>query len=293
MKAARFHGANQALRIDEIPMPSAGPDDVLVKVKAAGICGSDMHIVYEGSVTTGFIPITLGHEASGIVAEVGQNVTEWRTGDKVIVDSLISCGSCFNCITGRPSICNRCKFLGIHLNGAFAEFMIAPSRNLLKLPDNVPFDQGAAIADAIATPHHAIVKIGKLRMGETVSVIGCGGLGIHAVQLCRIGGAAKIIAVDLDDEILERARKVGATDLINTKTENVACRVREVTSEVGVNMALEFVGHAETIAMGMRILRPGGRLVVSGIGSERITLPPPLNVRLERMESPRCVWLRS
>jgi propanol-preferring alcohol dehydrogenase len=275
MKAARFYGVNQLLRIEEIPMPSAGPDDVLVGIKAAGICGSDLHIVYEGTATAGFIPITLGHEASGIVAEVGTNVTGWKTGDRVVVDSLISCGSCYNCRVGRESVCSHGKFLGIHLDGAFAEFIIVPSKNLLGLPDNIPFDQGAAIADAVATPYHAIIKIGRLRMGETVAVIGCGGLGIHAVQLCRIGGASKIIAVDLDDEILQRARKAGATDSINIKTENASRRAKEITSGLGVDMALEFVGHAETITTGIRLLRNGGRLVVSGIGPERITLPPP------------------
>jgi len=275
MKAARFYGSNQPLRIEEIPMPPVGPDDVLVEVKAAGICGSDLHIVYEGSVPVGFIPITLGHEASGIVAEIGGNASGWKAGDRVIVDSLVSCGSCFNCRVGRESICIHCKFLGIHLNGAFAEFMAVPSKNLLGLPDNIPFDQGAAIADAAATPHHAIVKIGKMRMGETVAVIGCGGLGIHAVQLCRIGGASRIVAVDLDDEILKRAQKAGATDSINIKTENAVHRIREIISGPGVDLVLEFVGHADTIETGIKMLRTGGRLVTSGIGQERITLPPP------------------
>lgn len=275
MKAARFYGPNQSLRIEEVPIPFVGPDDVLIAVQAAGICGSDLHIVYEGSVPAGFIPITLGHEASGIVAETGRNVSRWKVGDRVIVDSLVSCGSCLNCCVGRESICIHCKFLGIHLNGAFAEFMAVPSRNLLGLPDTIPFDHGAIISDAVATPHHAIVKIGKMRMGETVAIIGCGGLGIHAVQLCRIGGASMIIAVDVDEEILKRARKAGATDSINIKSENAIHRVREITSGAGVDLALEFVGRAETIEAGINMLHKGGRLVASGIGWERISLPPP------------------
>ncbi len=275
MKAARFYGINQPLRVEDVPTPVAGPDDVLVKVKAAGICGSDLHIVYEGSVAVGFIPITLGHEASGVIAEVGRNVTEWKAGDRVVVNSLVSCGSCFNCKVGRESICIHGQFLGIHLNGAFAEFITVPSKNLVNLPDKVPFDQGAVIADAVATPHHAIVKVGRLRIGETVAVIGCGGLGVHAVQLCKIRGASKIIAVDLDDEILQRARKAGATDSINIKTENAARRIKEITSGLGVDMVLEFVGHTETVATGIRFLHHGGRLVAVGIGPENMTLPPP------------------
>ncbi len=275
MKAARFYGANQPLRIEEIPMPSVGPDDVLIEVKAAGICGSDLHIVFEGSVPPGFIPMTLGHESSGIVARTGGNVTDWKFGDRVVINSIVSCGICYNCRTDGEAICDRCKFIGIHLNGAFAEFMAIPARNLLKLPDNIPFDQGAVIADAVATPHHAIVKRGKLRIGETVAIIGCGGLGIHAVQLCKIGGASRIIAVDLDDGILERAMRAGATDSVNSKTENAVRRIREITLGAGVDLALEFVGRAETIATGIRIMRAGGRLVVSGIGSEKIVLPPP------------------
>jgi 2-desacetyl-2-hydroxyethyl bacteriochlorophyllide A dehydrogenase len=282
MKAARFYKVNEPLKIETIPIPEIKPDEVLVKVKANGICGSDIHIVFEGVTPTGFLPITLGHEPSGVIAEVGSNVTGWKEGDRVAVSSVVTCGKCFNCLSGRESICLNRKLLGIHLDGALAEYMAAPAGNLVKLPDNVPFDQGAVLTDAVATPFHAITKRANLKLGEKVAVVGCGGLGIHGVQLCKIAGASKIIAVDVDDEILERAKKVGATDTVNAKEGKAAEKVKEIAGGIGVDLSLEFVGRQDTIALGVECLKVGGRLVVVGLGAENINvLPPTIFVRSE------------
>jgi len=222
MKAQRFYKVNEPLRLEEIPIPQIGPDEVLIDVKACGICGSDIHIVYEGVTPTGFLPIILGHEPSGVVAEVGSNVKDWKVGDRVSVISPVTCGKCYNCIRGRECICVDRKLLGIQLMVLSLSIWHPQQRILVKLPDNIPFDQGAIVTDAVVTPFHAVTTRGKLTVGETVAVIGCGGLGIHAVQVCKIGGASKIIAVDADDEILERTAKVGATDLVNVKAGNAA-----------------------------------------------------------------------
>ncbi|GAH62923.1 unnamed protein product [marine sediment metagenome] len=143
------------------------------------------------------------------------------------------------------------------------------------MPDNVPFDQGAVVTDAIATPYHAITARGKLQLGETVAIVGCGGLGIHAVQLCRIAGASRIISVDVDDEILDRTKSVGATDIVNPKSGNTADKIKEITEGLGVDLALEFVGHQDTIALGVESLKAGGRLVICGLGPDDISLHPP------------------
>lgn len=282
MKAARFYKVNEPLKIETIPIPQIEEDEVLVDVKATGICGSDIHIVYEGVTPTGFLPITLGHEPSGVIVEVGSKVNDWKEGDRVAVSSLVTCGKCFNCLSGRESICLDRKLLGIHLNGALAEYMAVPARNLIRLPENVPFDQGAILTDAVATPYHAITKRANLRLGETVAVVGCGGLGIHAVQLCKIGGASKIIAVDVDEEILERVKKVGATDTINVKEDKAAERIKEIADGVGVDLSFEFVGRQDTIALGVECLKVGGRLVIVGLGPDNINvLPPTIFVRSE------------
>lgn len=282
MKAARFYKVNEPLKIEEIPVPDIGPDEVLVDVKACGICGSDIHIVFEGVTPTGFLPITLGHEPSGIVARLGENMGDWKVGDRVAVSSIVACGKCYNCLAGRESVCTHRKLLGIHLNGGLAEYMAAPRANLIKLPDNVPFDQGAAVTDAVATPLHAITKRGRLALGETVAVVGCGGLGIHAVQLASIGGASKVIAVDVDEEVLERAKGVGATDIVNAKDDEPAARVKEIANGIGVDLALEFVGRQDTIAWSVESLKIGGRCVVCGLGPDQISvLPPTIFVRTE------------
>ena len=272
MKAARFHNVNQPLLLEQIPVPSIGPQDVLVQVKATGICGSDLHIVYEGS-PTGHRPITLGHEPSGIIAEVGSKVTGFKPGDRVIVFSVVNCGRCPDCLTGRPTICAEGKIIGIDTDGAMAEYMVAPAKQVLHLPDNIPFEQGAILSDAVATPYHAITKRGLLKKGEKVAIIGCGGLGYHAVQLCKILGASQIIAVDADEEALKRTERVGATHLVVAGGNHLGKQIRELSSG-GVNLALEFVGLSSTISLGGKILSPGGRLVVSGVGQEKIIMPP-------------------
>ena len=273
MKAMRFHEVNAPLRLEDVPVPEIGADDVLIRVRANGICGSDLHILYEGSLPTAFQPIVLGHESSGVIAALGSNVTGWQIGDRVIVDAVLNCGDCAYCRSGRASICPKTRIIGIHMDGAMAEYMAAPASHILRLPDSLTFEQGAVLTDAAATPYHAIVRRGLLKKGETVAVIGCGGLGYHAVQLCRILGAAEIIAVDTDETALQRAAGVGATGLVQAGREAKE-RIRKIVRE-GVDMVLEFVGHTETISLGTKILRTGGRLVVSGIGYDKMIVPPP------------------
>lgn len=275
MKAQRFYKVNEPLKLEVVPIPLIGPDEVLVDVKATGICGSDIHIVYEGVTPTGFLPITLGHEPSGVIAEVGENVNDWKVGERVSISCVVTCGKCFNCMRGRQSICINRNLLGIHLNGALAEYMVTPVKNLIMLPDSVPFDQGAVVTDAIATPYHAITARGKLQLGETVAIVGCGGLGLHAVQLCRIAGASRVIAVDIDDEILDRTKRIGATDILNPKSGNAADEIKEITEGLGVDLALEFVGRQDTIALGVESLKVGGRLVICGLGPDDIKLQCP------------------
>jgi len=278
MRAARFYKVGEPLKIDLIPVPDLGPEDVLIDVKACGICGSDIHIVYEGVTPTAYSPITLGHEPSGVIAAVGSEVGSWKVGDRVTVNPFLTCGKCINCLSGNSQICFSRRVIGIHTEGGLAEFLRAPSKNLVRLPENIPFDQGGIAVDAVATPFHAITKRGALKVGEKVAIFGCGGLGIHGVQIAKVCGASLVIAVDAIDSALERAKKVGADEVINPRKEAPVQKIKDLTGGIGVDLGLEFIGLRETIDQAVRCVRGGGRTVVVGLGPDEVILPPPTQI---------------
>jgi len=278
MKAARFYEVGEHVRIDKIPVPRLGPGDVLVEIKACGICGSDIHIVYEGVTSTAYKPITLGHEPSGVIFGIGSEVKDWKIGDRVTINPFLTCGQCINCLSGNSQICLSRRVIGIHTEGGLAEFLKVPAKNLACLPENIPFDQGGIIVDAVATPFHAITNRGALRAGEKVAVFGCGGLGLHGVQIAKICGASLVIGVDAIDSALERAKKVGADEVINPREENPIGKIKEMTGGMGVDLAAEFVGLKETIEQAVRCIRTGGRMVVVGLGPDEVILPPPTQI---------------
>ncbi|OGP80298.1 MAG: hypothetical protein A2V86_11705 [Deltaproteobacteria bacterium RBG_16_49_23] len=275
MKAARFYGVGEPLRIDKIPVPKLDPGDVLVEIKACGICGSDIHIVYEGVTPTAYTPMTLGHEPSGVVFGIGSEVKDWKIGDRVTIHPFLTCGQCINCLSGNSQICLSRRVIGIHTEGGLAEFLKVPAKNLVLLPVNIPFDQGGIIVDAVATPFHAVTNRGGLKAGEKVAIFGCGGLGIHGIQIAKVCGASLVIAVDAIDSALDRAKKVGADEVINPRKENPIEKIKEMTGGMGVDLAVEFVGLKETIEQAVKSVRVGGRTVVVGLGPETISLPPP------------------
>jgi len=278
MRAARFYKVKESLKIDLIPIPKLGSGDVLVNVKACGICGSDIHIVYEGVTPTSYSPITLGHEPSGVITDLGPEVKGWKVGERVTVNPFLTCGKCINCLSGNSQICLSRRVIGIHTEGGLAEFLKIPAENLVRLPVNIPFDQGGIAVDAVATPFHAITKRGGLKVGERVAIFGCGGLGIHGVQIAKVCGASLVIAVDAIDPALERAKKVGADEVINPKREKPFEKIKELTGGMGVDLALEFIGLKETIDQAVRSVREGGRVVVVGLGPDEIILPPPTQI---------------
>jgi len=275
MEAARFYKVKEPLKIDLIPIPELEGGDVLVNIKACGICGSDIHIVYEGVTPTGYIPITLGHEPAGVISAIGPGVEDWKIGDRVTINPFLTCGKCINCLSGDSQICLSRRVIGIHTEGGLAEFLKIPTENLIHLPENIPFDQGGIAVDAVATPYHAITKRGGLRVGEKVAILGCGGLGIHGVQIAKVCGASLVIAIDVNDSSLEKAKRVGADETINPKNEILLHKIKKLTEGIGVDLAVEFVGLRETIEQAIKCVRIGGRVVVVGLGSEEVTLPPP------------------
>ncbi|MFQ5650101.1 MAG: zinc-binding dehydrogenase [bacterium] len=274
MRALLYHIGEKVLQLSALPEPEPEPDEVVVQLKACGLCGTDVHIVREGSIPTAFSPIVVGHEPAGVIAEVGSQVSNWQVGDRVAVYPAAFCGECSACRNGREGLCFNTQIFGLARHGAMAERMTAPARALVKLPDKIPFEIGAILTDAVSTPYHAVVKRGRVQQGESVAIFGCGGLGSQAIRFCKLFGASRIIAVDRNVVALENALKAGATDSVQADSDTPPHKqVRQLTDGLGVDVAFEFVGLQQTIDSAVRSLRRGGRAVVVGIGVEKIQLP--------------------
>ncbi|TAN48475.1 MAG: alcohol dehydrogenase [Betaproteobacteria bacterium] len=273
MLAARLVKAGEPLALAEVPVPEPAPDEVVVKVAACGLCGTDLHLAVAGDIPVERTPITLGHEGAGVVAAAGRDAKRLREGDRVVLFPAAYCGACRFCLQGRHSLCERSKVYGMARDGALAEYVAAPERAVIPLPDAVPFEIGAIVTDGVATPFHALRSRGRLRAGETVAVFGCGGLGTHAVMLARLMGAARIAAVDVDEKALARARALGADVAIDMRQGDPAKAIRAAFGR-GADLALEFVGLPETVEAAIRSLDKAGRAVISGVGMGRAALPP-------------------
>ncbi len=275
MRAARFEGTGRPLVVQEVPIHRPAADEVLVRVAATGSCGSDVHIAVEGITPTPFLPITLGHEITGPTVAVGEAVSDWTAGERVCVFPVLFDGTCSTCVAGHTEICLNRRILGIHADGGLAEYVVAPAKNLVAIPDGVPFEQASICTDAVITPFHALVDVARLTAGESVAVIGVGGLGLHAVQIAKLIGASPIIAVDTRSSQLERAGHSGADVVVDAGKGSVAEAVLAATAGVGVDVAAEFVGAQDTIGQAVESLRIGGRSVVVGLGAQPITVLPP------------------
>lgn len=268
MKAAVF--AAGQLQIRDVPVPEPAAGEVLVRVAACGICHTDLHYLDHG-VPTFKSPVILGHEISGTVASLGAGVTGIREGDRVLLPAVFTCGHCRQCRSGRENICEQMKMLGNHVDGGYAEFVVAPARECFSLPQEIPLEEACLIGDAMSTPYHAVKHRAQVRLGETVAIFGCGGVGINAVQFAALAGA-HVIAVDIDDRKLEFARRFGARDTLNPRQfERVDKELKKRTGG-GVDVALEIIGKPETIRAAYDSLRPGGRLCVVGYSAEAVLL---------------------
>ncbi|PKA22784.1 alcohol dehydrogenase, partial [Leptospira sp. mixed culture ATI2-C-A1] len=192
MKAAVLPQGSRTLEIQDLDLPSLLPNQVKIKVKACGICGSDIHLVLHGKMKATYTPCVPGHETSGVVEEVGEQVTRFKKGDRVVVSAGTSCGKCKHCLAGRENLCEEIGVLGFNQRGGFAEYLQIEERYLHNLPDEIPFTEGAILADAVSTPYHAVKYQGEIKPGDTVAIIGCGGLGIHAVAIAKALGAGRI-----------------------------------------------------------------------------------------------------
>ncbi len=271
MAAVRFHGVGQAPRVEAVPLPEPGIGEVRVAVQACGLCGSDVHIVH-GVTPTGPLPLTLGHEPAGVVEKVGPGVTGWSGGERVAVAAGYGCGECPMCAADRENICPRLNIPGITVDGAHADYVLAPARSLIPLPDSVDFATGAIMTDAVATPFHAIKRSG-IREGETAVVYGLGGLGLHAIAILSQVVGAEVIGVDTYPGALQRAKLFGAGEVVDATGGKPAGEVRRMTGG-GAHHSFEFVGASAVTDQAVKSLRPGGTCTVVGITPEPLSLLP-------------------
>lgn len=271
MKAAVFHGSDKGLKIEDIPVPQINDDQVLVKVAACGVCHTDLHYIEHGVPTFKKPPVVLGHEASGIVDQVGGNVAHLKKGQRVLIPAVLTCGHCSACRQGRENICANMQMLGNHFDGAYAEYVAVPAKDVLDLPQAIPLEEAAIIADAISTPYHAVKNRAQVKPGDTVVVFGCGGVGINAIQLASVAGGY-VIAVDVNDRKLAWATEFGAAKTINaTEVERVSKEVKKLTGG-GADIAMEVIGNPRTIEEAFECIRVGGRLCVVGYTNEAISI---------------------
>jgi L-iditol 2-dehydrogenase len=255
--------------------PEAGPDQVLVSVKACGICGSDIH-GYDGSTGRRIPPIVMGHEASGVVEALGAQVEGLREGDRVTFDSTISCGECFFCRRGEVNLCDNRQVIGVSCgdyrrDGAFAEYIAVPRRIVYRLPDSLSFND-AAMVEAVSVALHA-VRISPVQAGDTAVVVGSGMIGLLVIQALKLAGCGSVIAVDLDEDRLRTASTLGADAAMNSRECDVPAAIRELTGGRGADLAAEVVGATEPLQTALGCLRKGGTAVLIGNLSPAVELP--------------------
>lgn len=274
MKAAVLPQGSRTLEIQELDLPSLLPNQVKIKVKACGICGSDIHLVLHGKMKATYTPCVPGHETSGVVEDVGEQVAKFKKGDRVVVSAGTSCGKCKHCLVGRENLCEEIGVLGFNQRGGFAEYLQIEERYLHNLPDEIPFAEGAILADAVSTPYHAVKYQGEIKPGDTVAIIGCGGLGIHAVAIAKALGAGRIFAVDIDSGSLENAKAYGADELILVEKNMQVGKVLKEKSG-GIDLLCDFSGFMPNIENSVRAMNRGGRIILVGIGRNKLEIPMP------------------
>ncbi|MHB8902589.1 MAG: galactitol-1-phosphate 5-dehydrogenase [Thermoguttaceae bacterium] len=274
MKGLVLVDANR-FEIRDLPTPAIASDEVLVQVKACGICGSDVHGM-DGSTGRRKPPIVMGHEASGVVAEVGESVRRWRPGDRVTFDSTVYCGTCYFCRRGEVNLCDRRQVLGVSCDefrrdGAFAQYVAVPERIVVALPDAVSFEQ-AAMMEPVSIAVHAVARV-PMQAGDTAVVVGTGMIGLLIVQALKARGCGPVLAVDTRSDRLALARQLGADLTFVAPDDDVVGMVMHHTAGRGADLAMEAVGFGPSVNMAIRTVRKGGSVGLVGNLSPNVELP--------------------
>ncbi len=263
------------LAVRDVDQPKLTSNETLIRVQSCGICGSDVH-GFDGSSGRRIPPVIMGHEASGVIEEVGPRVTKFKPGDRVTFDSMISCGSCAFCRRGEPNLCDERRVLGVSCDdyrrhGAFAEYVNVPEHIIYSLPDGLPFDH-AAMVEPVSVAVHA-VNITPIRLGDFAVVIGAGMIGLLTVQALRTAGCGRIVSVDLEDDRLALAKKLGADETLNSGSTDALAAVLEMTNGAGADLTFEAVGVDPTVKLAIDSVRKGGSVTLIGNVTQNVGLP--------------------
>ena len=271
MQALMKTEAAAGARLEKTSIPEVGPNDVLVAVEAASICGTDLHIYSWDPLMRDRIrpPMIFGHEFCGVVEKVGSEVSEVRPGQFVSAEMHVACGHCLQCRIGQQHLCQKVEIIGIDRNGCFAEYVKIPASNILPIDPAIPRDY-AAILDPLGNAVHAVLA-GEIA-GQTVAVVGCGPIGLMAIQVAKACGATQIYGIEIRERRILLAREVGADGVFNPQEMNVVEAVREATGGAGADVVLEMSGHPKAIPEAFDMLRLGGRISLLGLPAEPVTL---------------------
>jgi L-iditol 2-dehydrogenase len=264
----------KTMQLVDLPSPEPAPGEIVVRVAACGICGSDVH-GYDGSTGRRIPPLVMGHEAAGVVARVGEAVDNFREGDRVTFDSTIYCGECASCRGGMVNLCDRREVLGVSCgqyrrNGAFAEFVVVPARITYRLPENLSFPE-AALLEAVSVALHA-VSLPAVRPGSTALVVGAGTIGLLVQQALRVAGCSQVFVTDVDENRLALSRSLGATSVLLSGPSLVE-QVLQATHDIGCDIVVEAVGNTPAIQSAINCVRKGGDVVLVGNITPEVTIP--------------------
>jgi len=282
MKAYLYREGGVEWKLEDVSDPEPGTGEVLVEVRAAGVCGSDLHYRC-GRLRPYRAPLIPGHEVAGTVAALGDGAQGVAVGDRVCVHYVISCGRCRHCDAGHDNRCRNRRSVGAHVSGGFAEYVAVPDRNAFPLPDPISMAQGAIVGCAVSTAYHAL-RLGGLRAGETVAVFGLGGVGLHAVAWARAMGAALIVGVDNAAAKLETARAFGADVVLDSGREKLVEAIRSLTEGYGADLALECSGHRDCVQAALECVHgksgyESGRVVGVAAFLEPVVMAAPVSFR--------------
>lgn len=271
MKALRKMRPAEGAQLESVPIPAFGPSDVLVRVRAASICGTDLHIYHwdQWSASRIHPPMTFGHEFCGTVEKVGTEVARLKEGDFVSAEMHVNCGHCRVCHAGQPHLCRNVKIIGIDADGCFAEFVRIPARNIWKIDPGIP-EHYAAILDPLGNAVHTVLA-GEIA-GQTVAITGCGPIGLMSIAVARACGCSTIFATEVNAHRRALAKRMGADEVLDPGSDDPVARVLEATHQDGVDVLLEMSGNPAGMRQGFQMLRQGGRASLLGLPSEAVTL---------------------
>lgn len=264
---ANYGGSLQATRR---PLPRPGHGEVLVRVRASGLCSTDLHLL-SGRQPLGDLPRIVGHELAGDVVELGDGVTQWRTGERVTAAIDVTCGHCRHCLGGATQLCRAMQRIGFERDGGHADYVAVPAANLVALPDEMAYEAAAILPDAVACMYHSLIHQGGVGLGQRILILGVGGLGIHGVQIARSAGAA-VLATSRQPQRVALAERYGAVG-VNTANEPLEAAVARFTNGEGVDVVVDNIGNRASVRQGLSVLRPGGKFLVVAYLDESFEVP--------------------